>query len=82
MVSDAVWVIVDRLTKSAHFIPFRLGQTTETLARKYLQVCFLVFHACILLFSMPLFIVIIELRRCELVTGDREAARYSSEYCL
>ena len=37
--SDAAWVIVDRLTKSAHFIPFRLGHTTETLARKYLKVC-------------------------------------------
>ena len=25
---DAIWVIVDRLTKSAHFIPFRVGQST------------------------------------------------------
>ena len=41
--SDAIWVIVDRLTKPAHFLPFRLGQTTETLARRYLQVCLLVF---------------------------------------
>ena len=33
----AVWVIVDRLTKSSHFIPFRLGQSMELLAEKYLQ---------------------------------------------
>lgn len=34
--NNAVWVIVDRLTKSAHFIPFRVGQSTETLAEKYM----------------------------------------------
>jgi len=34
---NAVWVIVDRLTKSAHFIPFRVGQSTETLAERYMQ---------------------------------------------
>ena len=27
--NNAIWVIVDRLTKSAHFIPFRVGQSTE-----------------------------------------------------
>ena len=31
---DAIWVIVDRLTKSAHFIPYRVGQSTAVLARK------------------------------------------------
>ena len=35
--NNAVWVIVDHLTKSAHFIPFRLGQSTELLAEKYMQ---------------------------------------------
>ena len=35
--NNVVWVIVDRLTKSAHFIPFRLGQSTELLAGKYMQ---------------------------------------------
>ena len=35
--NDAVWVIVDRLTKSAHFIPFRVGQSTEVLADKYIK---------------------------------------------
>jgi hypothetical protein len=34
---DAIWVIVDRLTKSAHFIPFRVGQSTEALAERYMQ---------------------------------------------
>jgi len=29
--NNIVWVIVDRLTKSAHFIPFRLGQSTKLL---------------------------------------------------
>jgi len=35
--NNAVWVIVDRLTKSEHFIPFILGQSTELLAEKYIQ---------------------------------------------
>jgi len=35
--NNAVWVIVDRLTKSAHFIPFRLGQSIELLAEKYIH---------------------------------------------
>jgi len=35
--NNAIWMIVDRLTKSAHFIPFRVGQSTEALAEKYMQ---------------------------------------------
>ena len=35
--NNAIWVIVDRLTKSAHFISFRVGQSTEALAEKYMQ---------------------------------------------
>ena len=34
---NAIWVIVDRLTKCAHFVPFRVGQFTETLAECYMQ---------------------------------------------
>ena len=34
---NAVWVIVDRLTKSAHFLPIRWGYTLEKLAEKYLN---------------------------------------------
>ena len=34
---NAVWVIVDRLTKSAHFLPIRWGCTLEQLAEKYLN---------------------------------------------
>ena len=30
-------VIVNRFTKSAHFIPFRVGQSTEALAEKYMR---------------------------------------------
>lgn len=34
--NNIVWVVVDRLTKSAHFIPFRVGQSTELLADRYM----------------------------------------------
>ena len=34
--NNTVWVIVDRLTKLAYFIPFRLRQSTELLAEKYI----------------------------------------------
>jgi transposase InsO family protein len=33
---NAVWVIVDTLTKVAHFIPFRLGTSAEDMGRLYL----------------------------------------------
>ncbi|KAL0433718.1 UNVERIFIED_CONTAM: hypothetical protein Slati_2706100 [Sesamum latifolium] len=32
---DAIWVIVDRLTKSAHFLPIRQGDSLDKLARLY-----------------------------------------------
>jgi len=35
--NNAVWVVMDRLTKSVHFIPFRLGQSTKLLAEKYMK---------------------------------------------
>ena len=34
---DAIWVIVDRLTKSAHFLPIQIGHSLEKLARLYIQ---------------------------------------------
>ncbi|GJZ37411.1 putative reverse transcriptase domain-containing protein [Tanacetum coccineum] len=34
---DAIWVIVDRLTKSAHFLPIREDYKTEKLARIYVN---------------------------------------------
>jgi len=34
---DAIWVVVDRLTKSAHFIPIRLSQPVEQLAKLYVD---------------------------------------------
>jgi hypothetical protein len=34
---DAIWVIVDRLTKSAHFIPVRMDYSRERLARLYMK---------------------------------------------
>jgi len=35
--NDAVWVIVDRLTKSAHFLPMKLTEKVETLEELYLE---------------------------------------------
>ncbi|GJU88623.1 putative reverse transcriptase domain-containing protein [Tanacetum coccineum] len=34
---DTIWVIVDRLTKSAHFIPTRATYSMETLTRLYIK---------------------------------------------
>ncbi|GJV84535.1 putative reverse transcriptase domain-containing protein [Tanacetum coccineum] len=34
---DTIWVIVDRLTKSAHFIPTRVTDSMETLTRSYIK---------------------------------------------
>ncbi|GJW99248.1 putative reverse transcriptase domain-containing protein [Tanacetum coccineum] len=34
---DAIWVIVDRLTKSAHFLPIRKDYKTKKLARIYIN---------------------------------------------
>ena len=35
--NDAIWVIVDRLTKSAHFLPIRWGCTLDQLAKRYVD---------------------------------------------
>ena len=34
---DSIWVIVDRLTKSAHFLPVRTTYTLDKLAELYVQ---------------------------------------------
>ena len=34
---DAVWVIVDRLTKSAHFVPVAATYSSERLAEIYIR---------------------------------------------
>nr|GEZ25091.1 putative reverse transcriptase domain-containing protein [Tanacetum cinerariifolium] len=34
---DAIWVIMDRLTKSAHFLPIRKDFKIEKLARIYIN---------------------------------------------
>ncbi|GJV75906.1 putative reverse transcriptase domain-containing protein [Tanacetum coccineum] len=38
---DTIWVIVDRLTKSAHFLPMREDDSMEKLTRQYLKEIFL-----------------------------------------
>jgi len=34
---DAIWVIVDRLTKSAHFLPIKITDSMERLANLYVR---------------------------------------------
>ena len=34
---DSIWVVVDRLTKSAHFIPIKFKNSMNKLARLYVQ---------------------------------------------
>jgi hypothetical protein len=35
--NDAVWVIVDRLTKTAHFLPMRVTDTVDKLSQLYIR---------------------------------------------
>ena len=35
--NDAIWVIVDRLTKTVHFIPIKISFSLDRLARLYLN---------------------------------------------
>ena len=37
---DPIWVIVDRLTKSAHFIPVKVTYNAEKLAKIYVSEIF------------------------------------------
>ena len=34
---DSVWVIIDRLTESAHFIPVRIDHSMDGLVEQYLD---------------------------------------------
>ena len=34
---DSIWVVVDRLTKSAHFLPVHTSYTVEDYARLYIR---------------------------------------------
>jgi hypothetical protein len=34
---DAIWVIVDRLTKSAHFIPYKISDSMQKMAELYIR---------------------------------------------
>jgi hypothetical protein len=34
---DAAWVIVDRLTKTAHFLPIRMAYSMDTLTELYIK---------------------------------------------
>ena len=47
---DAIWVIVDRLTKSAHFIPIKVTFLMERIAEIYIA-------SIVRLQEVPLFII-------------------------
>ena len=47
---DAIWVIVDRLTKTVHYIPYNMTYSVEHLSRLYIQ------HI-VYLHSVPILIV-------------------------
>ena len=47
---DAIWVIVDRLTKSAHFLPIQQSDSLDKLARSYVA-------EIVRLHGVPIFIV-------------------------
>jgi hypothetical protein len=34
---DSIWVIVDRLTKSAHFLPIKTSNSADDLAKLYIK---------------------------------------------
>jgi hypothetical protein len=34
---DAIWIVVDRLTKSSHFLPIRITNSLEKLAELYVR---------------------------------------------
>ena len=35
--NDSIWVIVDRLTKSAHFLPMKINHSMQKLAEMYIE---------------------------------------------
>ena len=48
--NDGIWIIVDRLTKSAHFLPIRWGCSLDHLAQRYV-------HEIVRLHGIPISIV-------------------------
>ncbi|GJW34378.1 putative reverse transcriptase domain-containing protein [Tanacetum coccineum] len=48
---DTIWVIVDRLTKSAHFLPIREDDSMEKLTRQYLKEVVLRYGVSVLIIS-------------------------------
>jgi len=47
---DSIWVIVDRLTKSAHFVPVKMTYNAEKLAKLYI-------HEIVRLHGVPISII-------------------------
>ena len=47
---DSIWVIVDRLTKSAHFLPIKMTSAAARLAKLYIE-------RIVCLHGVPIYIV-------------------------
>ena len=60
---DSIWVIVDRLTKSAHFILVKVTYNAEKLAKIYIS-------EIVRLHGVPLSIISIEVRSLLLRFGE------------
>ena len=60
---DSIWVIVDRLTKSAHLIPVKVTYNAEKLAKLYIS-------EIVRVHGVPLSIISIEVRSLLLRFGE------------
>ena len=70
---DSVWVIVDRLTKSAHFIPIRIDYSMDRLVELYVD-------EIVCLHGVPLSIVLDRDPRFKVLEGTTVSLRYEAEF--
>ncbi|GJU42920.1 putative reverse transcriptase domain-containing protein [Tanacetum coccineum] len=57
---DTIWVIVDRLTKSAHFLPMKENDSMEKLTRQYLKEVIMVYQFRLFLTEMDRHLPLVE----------------------
>ena len=64
---DVIWVVVDRLTKSAHFIPIRMNYSLDKLAKIYVNEIVRLHGVLVLLFLIEI---------CDLLHGGVACKRH------